>query len=73
MRRTVRLREVLESVNGRRSEPAVGLEDYGKERMHISSKCYNDNVFVGRAETILYCKSEFHEKSFSAKHRSIFK
>lgn len=57
MRRTVRLREVLGSENGRRSEPAGGPEDYEKERMHISSKRYSDSVFVGRAETILYCKS----------------
>lgn len=47
MRRTVRLKEVHGSVNGRRSEPAVGPEDYGKKRVHISSKCYDDSVFVG--------------------------
>lgn len=34
MRQTVRLREVLGSENGRRSEPAGGPEDYGKKSAH---------------------------------------
>lgn len=69
MRRTVRLKEVHGSENGRRSEPAVGPEDYGKKRVHISSKCYDDSVI---AETIPYSKSYSNDKSFSAKHRSNF-
>lgn len=32
MRRTVRLREALGSENGRKSEPAGGPEDYGREK-----------------------------------------
>lgn len=73
MRRTVRLREALGSENGRRSEPAGGPEDCGKKRVQSRSKCYNDSVFVGCAETTPYCKSDFKNKSFSAKHRSNFK